>query len=42
MAFLLECQEDEEGQADFCRQVASSSILEMTASFTYGTILTEI
>ena len=36
--FLLEYREDEERQADFCRKEASSPLLEMTASFTNGTI----
>ena len=40
--FLLECREDEERQADFCRKEASSPLFEMTASFTNGTILMEI
>ena len=40
--FLLECREDEERQADFCRKEASSPLLEMTASFTNGAILMEI
>ena len=39
---LLECREDEERQADFCTKEASSPVLEMTASFTNGAILTEI
>ena len=29
--FLLECREDEEGKADFCRKEASSPLLEKTA-----------
>ena len=37
--FLLECREDEEKQADFCRKEASLPLLEMTASFTNGAIL---
>ena len=36
--FLLECREDEERQTGFCRIQASSSILEMMASFTNGAI----
>ena len=40
--FLLECKEDEERQADCPSEEASQSILEMTASFAYGAILTEI
>ena len=38
--FLLECSEDEERQADFCRKEASS-LLETTVSFTDGAILME-
>ena len=38
--FLLECRENEERQADL--REGSSSILETTASFTNGAILTEI
>ena len=40
--FLLECREDEARQADFPSKETSSSILEMTVSFTNGAILTEI
>ena len=40
--FLQEYREDEERQANFPRKGASSSVLETTASFTDGTILTEI
>ena len=47
--FLLECREDEERQANFCRKEASSPLLETssplletTASFINGAILTEI
>ena len=40
--FILECRENEERQADFCRKEASSPLLEMTASFSNGAILTEI
>ena len=40
--FLLECREDEERQADFCRKEASSPFLEMMASFTNSAILMEI
>ena len=40
--FLLECREDEERQADFCRKEASSPLLETTVSFTNGAILMEI
>ena len=40
--FLLDCREDEERQADFCRKEASSPLLETTTSFTNGAILTEI
>ena len=40
--FLLECREDEERQTDFPSKDASSSLLETTASFTDGPILTEI
>ena len=41
-AFLLECRDDEERQTNFPSTEASSSILEMTASFTDGAILTEV
>ena len=40
--FLLECREDEERQADFCRKEASSSLVETMASFANGATLTEI
>ena len=40
--FLLECREDEERQANFCRKEASSPLLVVTASFINGTILMEI
>ena len=40
--FLLECREDEQRQVDFPIKEASSPVLEMTASFIDGTILTEI
>ena len=40
--FLLECGEDGERQADFCKKEASSPLLETMASFTNGAILTEI
>ena len=40
--FLLECREDEERQDDFTSKEASSPILETTASFIDGAILTEI
>ena len=40
--FLLECREDEEKQANFCRKEASTPVLETTASFTNGAIITEI
>ena len=40
--FLLECREDEERQADFCKIESFSPLLEITARFTNGTILTEI
>ena len=40
--FLLECREDEERQANSPRKEISSSVLETTASFTNGVILTEI
>ena len=40
--YLLECREEEEGQANFPTKDASSSILETTVSFTYGANLTEI
>ena len=33
--FLLECREDEERQADFCRKEASSPVLGTIASFIY-------
>ena len=36
--FLLECREDEERQVDFPSKEASSPVLEMTTSFTDGTI----
>ena len=39
---LLECREDEERQADFPSKEGSSSVLEMTVSFTNGAILLEI
>ena len=39
--FLLQCREDEQRQADFPIKEASQSIVEMTASFTNGVILTE-
>ena len=37
--YLLECREDEEGQADFCGKEASSPLLDTMASFTNGAIL---
>ena len=40
--FLLECREDVERQADFCRKEASSTVLEMMASFANGAILMEM
>ena len=40
--FLLECREDEERQANLCRKEASSPVLEMTASFTNGAMLTDV
>ena len=40
--FLLECREDEERQADFPSKEASQFIIEMTANFISGAILTEI
>ena len=40
--FLLECREDEERQANFPSKEASLPIIEMTANFTDGVILTEI
>ena len=40
--FLLECREDEERQANFCRKEASSPLLETMASFINGAILIEI
>ena len=40
-AFLLEHREDER-QANFPSKEAYQSVLEMTASFVDGTILTEI
>ena len=40
--FLLECREDEERQADFCRNEASSLVLKIRASFTNADILTDI
>ena len=40
--FLQEYREVEERQANFSRKGASSPVLETTASFTDGTILTEI
>ena len=40
--FLLECREDEERHTDVCGKEASSPLLESTASFTNGAILTEI
>ena len=40
--FLLECTEDEERQDDFTNKEASLPILETTASFINGAILTEI
>ena len=42
VVFLLECREDEQRKADFCRKEASSPLLETTANFTDVTILTEI
>ena len=42
VVFLLECREDEERQAAFCRKEASSPLLELTASFTNGATLMEI
>ena len=41
VVFLLDYR-DEETQADFYRKEASSPLLEVTASFTNGTILMEI
>ena len=40
--FLSKCREDEERHADFTSKDSSSSVLEMTASFTDGAILMEI
>ena len=40
--FLLERREDEERQANFPSKEASLTVLETTASFTNGAILTEI
>ena len=40
--FILECREDEERQANFCRKEASSPLLEMMANFINGAILMEI
>ena len=40
--FLLKYSEDEERQADFPSKEASSTILDTTASFTDGAILTKI
>ena len=40
--FLLERREDEERQADSPGKEASLPVLETTASFTNGAILTEI
>ena len=40
--FLLECREDEERQADFCRKEASLPLLETKASFINGAVLIEI
>ena len=40
--YLLECRDDKQRQADFPIKEAYSSVLEMTASFIDGTILTEI
>ena len=40
--FLLECKEDEERQANFPSKEGSQSVLEMTAIFINGTVLTEI
>ena len=40
--FLLECREDEERQANFPSTVVSLPMLETTARFTNGAILTEI
>ena len=42
VVFLLECREDKEKQADFCRKEASSTLLETMASYTNGAILTKI
>ena len=39
---LLECKEDKEKQAIFPSKEASSPILENTASYINGTILTEM
>ena len=38
---LLQCREDEERQAHFCRKETSSPTLETMASFTNGAILME-
>ena len=43
--FLLECREDEERQANYCKKEASAQtapVLETTANFTNGTILMEV
>ena len=37
--FLLECREDEEGQANFSGKEASSSVVETMASSTNGVTL---
>ena len=42
VVFLLQCREDEERQASFPSKEDSRSVLEITASFTNGAILTEI
>ena len=39
--FLLECKEDEEGQADYSSKEGCQSILKMTASVVDGAILME-
>ena len=39
---LLECREDEDREANFPGKEASQSVLETTASFADGAILTEM
>ena len=41
-AFLLECREDEERQANFSGEEALLSVLEINISFTDGIIVIEI